>query len=331
MIRCIAFTTLCAALFSAFSGDAIQFKQEKSLPLSSGGGFDYVSIEPVSRRVLVAHSTRIEVFDADKGDKLGVVEGVEGAHGAIIVPEIGLGFATAGKKNALLVFDAKTYKVTKEIATGDGPDALLFVSATKEVWTMNHKAGTVTCVDATTLEVKATIEVGGKLEFGVEYLAQGLVFVNAEDKNFVAEIDAKKHTLVARIPLAPAESPTGLAIDQKHGILFAGCDKMMAVVDIAGGKVIATPAIGDGCDAAVFDADSNLAFASCGDGTTTIVREVDGKTFEVAGKIDTAAGARTCAIDPKTHNFWVCAGTRGKDDARLLVFGRVTTPPQPVK
>ena len=208
------------------------------------------------------------------------------------------------------------------MATGEGPDALLYVSTTKEVWTMNHRAGTITCVDASSLEVKATIEVGGALEFAQEYVAKGMVFVNSEDKNFVAQIDAKKHSVVARHELAPATTPTGLAIDEKNGILFAGCDQKLAILDASTGKVIATPEIGKGCDAVAFDAERMLAFASCGDGTTTVVHEADPKKFDVVAKIETAKGAKTCALDPKTHKLWLAASTRGQDDARLLVFAQ---------
>lgn len=314
----VAWSFLTAGV--AFAGDGTVFKKEKEIALGGGGSFDYLNADAAARRLLVAHSPNIEVFDLDSGEKLGMVEGVDGAHGALLVAEFKRGFATSGKKSALIVFDPTTFKSTKEIKTGEGPDALIYVAATKEVWTMNHKAGTITCVDASSLEVKATIEVGGKLEFAVEYPAKGLVFVNAEDKSFVAEIDAKKHALVARHDLAPAEEPTGLAIDTKKGILFCGCNEKMAVLDANTGKVLATPAIGKGCDAVAFDAERGFAFASCGDGTTTIVHEVKPGMFESVGQIETAKGGRTCAFDPKTHKLWVAAGTRGKEDARLIVF-----------
>jgi hypothetical protein len=304
----------------AFGGDAVTLKKEKEIALPGGGSFDYLTADSAARRLLVAHSPKIDVFDLDKGEKLGTVEGVDGAHGAVLVADVKRGFATSGKKNALIVFDASTFKNIQEVKTGEGPDALLYVTSAKEVWTMNHKAGTITCVDPSSLEVKATIEVGGKLEFPAEYAAKGLVFVNAEDKSFIAAVDVKKHAVVAKYELAPAEGPTGLAIDAKKGVLFAGCDEKLAVVDANTGKVLATPAIGRGCDAVGFDADRGLAFASCGDGTTTIVRETKAGTFEAVGKIETEKGGRTCAVDSKTHKLWVAAGQRGKDEVKLLVF-----------
>ncbi len=327
MNRLTLFTLLFGTTALLASGDKITFSKAKELALTGKGGFDYVSIDAASRRLYLAHSTKLEVVDLDKETAIGVVDGIDGAHGTALVPDLKRGYATAGKKKSLVVFDLATLKMIKEVPTGEGPDAVLYVSSMKEVWSINHRAGTITCVDASTLDVKETIDVGGTLEFAVEYPAKGLVFVNAEDKHFVAAIDAKTHKVLNKYPLAPAEGPTGLALDSKNGILFAGCDKMMAILDAATGKVIATPAIGDGCDAVAFDADQGLAFASCGDGTTTIVREVDAKTFEIAGTIQTAAGARTCAIDPKTHKLWLGSGSRGKDDVKLLCFARDAAKP----
>jgi DNA-binding beta-propeller fold protein YncE len=320
--KSIAFLTVAALAGVALAAD-VTLRKEKEIPLPGKGGFDYVNADAAARRAFVAHGTKIDVVDLDSGAVVGSVEGVEGAHGALLAPGTKLGFATAGRKKRLIAFDAATLKATKEIETGEGPDALLYVSTTKEVWTMNHRAGTVTCVDAASLEVKATIEVGGALESAVEYVAKGMVFVNVENKSQIAAIDAKKHEVLARWALDPAKEPTGLAIDEKKGVLFAGCGSgHMAVVDAATGKVLATPAIGDHCDACAFDPETGLAFASCGDGTTTVVRAGEDGTFTAAAKIDTAPGARTCAVDRKTHKLWVCAGTRGKDDVRLLVFGQ---------
>lgn len=316
----VSVSSLLCAIAIAVGGDTVSYKKSNEIAMPGGSYWDYLSIDTAGRRLFVAHAPNIEVFDLDKGERLGMVEGVEGAHGAWVHPDLQHGFATAGKKNAVEVFDPKTLKVIKEIAVGKNPDALLYVTTTKEIWSIDHSGGTVTCVDPVSFEVKSTIEVGGKLEFAQEWPAKGLVFVNVEDKSEVAAIDAKEHKVLARYPLAPAAEPTGMALDVKNGLVFCGCDKMLAVLDAATGKVLTTQAIGSGCDAVAFDAEKGLVFASCGDGTTAIVRELDPKKFEVAGTIQTAPGARTCTVDPKTHKLWTVAGTRGKDDAKLLSF-----------
>jgi YVTN family beta-propeller protein len=333
MARLVACASLAIVLFGAIaSADPTPapaparpaYEKAKELPLPGATGFDLLSVDAASRHLLVAHSTRVEVVDLDGARAAAVVEGLEGAHQAIVLPDGKTGCVTEGKRKKLAVFDAATWKVSKEIDTGDGPDALLFVATTKEVWVMNHRDGTVTCVDPATWTVTATVDVGGALELAVESASRGLVFVNVEDKDQVAVLDAKKHAVVARYALAAAKGPTGIALDDARGVLFCGCDEAIAMLDAASGAVLATLPIGKHCDSVAFDAEKRLAFASCGDGTVGIVRELDPKGFESAGSVATAPGGRTCVLDPKTHALWVASGTRGKDDLRLVELTPVT-------
>jgi DNA-binding beta-propeller fold protein YncE len=292
--------------------------KEKEIALAGEGSWDYVTVDSGAGRIYVAHSTQIDVIDTKTNTKVGQVDGVDGAHGTAIVPDLKRGFSTSGKNNKLIVFDLGTLKMTNEVATGVGPDAVLYVSSQGEVWTMNHKGGTITCVDAKTLEVKKTIEVGGALEFPAEDPAKGLVYVNVEDKSLLAVIDAKKHEVTERYAVAPGEEPAGLAIDRKNGLLFLGCgNKKLAVMEAATGKVVASLDIGEHCDGVAFDAETGNIFASCR-GASSAFHEKDAKTFEPLGSLD---AGKTCAIDPKTHKLFITSGTRGeKDSVKVLVY-----------
>jgi DNA-binding beta-propeller fold protein YncE len=294
--------------------------KEKEIVLAGGTSFDYVSVDSAGGRVYVAHSPKIDVIDAKKGMKIGEVDGVDGAHGAIAVPEFKRGFATAGRKNKLIVFDLETFKVTKEVDTGGNPDALLYVSSTKEVWTFNGQGKNATCVDASTLEVKATIKLDGQPEAAVEAVEKGVVYVNLEDKSSIAEVDAKKHEVVGTHSLAPGDGPTGLAFDSKHGLLFSGCgNKKLVIVDVAGWKVAGAVDIPQGCDGVVFDPGTSNAVASCSSGVS-VVHVKDAKTFEPLAAPD--AKGRTCGLDEKTHKVYVATGPkRGeKGDVKILVL-----------
>jgi len=78
---------------------------------------------------------------------------------------------------------------------------------------------------------------------------------------------------------------------------------MMAVVDADNGKILATPPIGEGVDANTFDPGKGLAFASCGEGVLTVVKEESPNKFSVVDNIPTQQGARTMALDEKTHDL----------------------------
>ena len=127
--------------------------------------------------------------------------------------------------------------------------------------------------------------------------------MNLEDKSAVVKVDAQKLTAGEKWPLAPCEEPSGMAIDAKHHRLFIGCsNKLMAVMDTVSGKVVATLPIGEGVDANGFDPGTGLAFSSNGDGTLTVVHEDSPDKFRVVENVKTQRGARTMALDLKTHN-----------------------------
>ena len=183
----------------------------------------------------------------------------------------------------MTVFDLKTLKQTAKIKIeGENPDAILYDPFSKRVFTFNGRSKNATVIDATNDKVVGNIPLDGKPEFGAAD-GKGMVYVNIEDKSEVTSIDAKKAAVVKSWPLAPCEEPSGLAMDQKHRRLFSGCgNKMMAVMDADSGKVIATPAIGEGVDANAFDADQQYAFSSNGrDGNLTIVHEDSPDKFSV--------------------------------------------------
>jgi hypothetical protein len=90
---------------------------------------------------------------------------------------------------------------------------------------------------------------------------------------------------------------------------------MMAVVNADTGKVMATLPIGDGVDATTFDEETSLAFASCGEGVLNVIREASSDQFSVAENVPTQPGARTLALDSKTHNVYVVTAKFGPPPA----------------
>jgi hypothetical protein len=77
------------------------------------------------------------------------------------------------------------------------------------------------------------------------------------------------------------------------------------MLDTENGKVIDTVPIGAGVDGCVFDDATQLAFASCGDGTTIIAREETPDKLTILQTLNTERGARTMALDPKSHCIYL--------------------------
>ena len=276
------------------------------IPIGGDGGWDILTIDSSANRLYLSHATKVVVVDLTRNTVAGEIADTPGVHAFVAIPELGRGFSSNGKESKSSVVDLTTLKTTSKIDTGANPDAVVYEPRHGEVYVFNHTGNSVTVINAKAATVSATIPLGGNPEFAVVDEAAGRVYCNIEDKSEVAVIDADKHEVVAHWSLTPGEEPSGIALDAKHHRLFSGChNKMMVMLDTETGKVVANVPIGAGVDGCAFDDASQLAFASCGDGTTTIAKEEMPDKLIVLQVLKTQRGARTMAVDPKTHRIYL--------------------------
>ena len=289
---------------TAIAEDLYKFLNE--IPIGGEGGWDYVTVDAAARILYLSHATKVIVVDLTKNAIIGEIGDTPGVHGFIVAPELERGFASNGKESKASIVDLKTLRTISKIETGTNPDALVYEPVRGEVYFFNHSGNSATVINAKTPSVVSTIALGGSPEFAAVDGTAGRVYCNIEDKSEVAVIDTAKHQVVVRWPLAPGTEPTGMAFDGAHHRLFVGCsNKFMTMLDTETGKVVATVPIGAGVDACAFDHSTQLAFASCGDGTTTIAKEETPEKLTVVQTLTTERGARTMALDPQTHRIYL--------------------------
>lgn len=274
----------------------------KTYKLGGDGGWDYLTADATARRIYISRATHVMVVDADSGKSVGDIPDTPGVHGIALAQDLARGFTSNGRDGTVSIFDIKTLATSNKVKVGQNPDAILYEPANRRVFTFNGGSHDSTVIDAAKGTVLGTIKLDGKPEFAVSD-GKGEVFVNIEDKSEMEVIDPGKLEVTSKWPLAPCESPSGLAMDRKNRRLFVGCDnKMMAVVNADSGKVLATLPIGEGVDATAFDEETGLAFASCGEGVLTVVHEDSPDKFRVIENVPTQPGARTMTLDSSTHN-----------------------------
>ncbi|MFT3827959.1 MAG: YncE family protein [Chitinophagaceae bacterium] len=302
-----SFTCLCLTALSFSPATKAQaqngFHVVKTFHIASNGGWDYLAVGP-GNKLYVSHGTQVNILDKNSGDSVGFIPNTTGVHGIAFVPELGKGFTTNGRLNTVSVFELATGVVTAQIATGDNPDAILYDKFSKKLFTCNGRSKNITVIDPATSKVVATIDAGGKPETAVSD-EKGKVYVNIEDKNEIIVLDLKNNRVENRWSLAPAEGPTGLAIDRITNRLFAGCDKLLVVVDAGNGKIIDKITIGDGCDGVAFDNATKTIFTSNGEGTMTVIAEQSANAYVVKETVATKKGARTIAIDETSHTLYL--------------------------
>ena len=277
----------------------------KTVPVPGDEGWDYVTVDPDARRVYISHATHVVVMNADTYAIEGDIPDTQGVHGIALAPDAGRGYVSAGRANTAVIFDLKSLKPLGTVATDGNPDAIVYDPVSKRVFTLNGRGQNTTAINAADGTVAGKLALGGKPEFAAAD-GKGSVFVNIEDTNQLVEFSAQNLTETHRWPLAPCKSPSGLAMDVKNRRVFSVCDeKVMTVVDADSGKVVATPEICDGPDAAGYDPAANLAFASCGDGHLTVVHQDSPDKYTVVEQVATKRSARTMGLDPKTHKIFL--------------------------
>ena len=298
-------TTVIAAL-SVSNAQTTGLHITKTLHIASSGGWDYLEVGPVNDWLYVSHGTQVNVLNKKTGDSVGVIENTTGVHGIAFDAANGKGYTSNGRLNNVYVFDMNTNKVLATIPTGQNPDAIMYEPFSKKIITCNGRSKNLSIIDPAQNKVIDSVDVGGKPETAVSDGA-GKIFVNVEDKNEIVAIDAKTFKVLNHWSIAPADGPTGLAFDKVTKRLFAGCDKMLAVIDATTGKVIATPVIGDGCDGVAFDTGTKNIYTSNGNGTITVIHEESADKFTVVENIVTKRGARTITIDKTTGLLYLPA------------------------
>jgi YVTN family beta-propeller protein len=283
--------------------------------LGGEGGWDYLTVDERARRLYVSRSTRVVVVDVDSGKQVGEIPDTAGVHGIAIVSDLNRGFTSNGRDGSVTIFDLKTLKSLGKVKVETNPDAIIYDPANRRVFAFNRGSSSASAIDAATGTVVGTVPLEGHPEFAASD-AKGTVFVNLDNKSEVVAIDSKSLQVKARWPLAPGEDPSGMAIDRKNGRLFIGCgNKKMIILDTSNGHVVADFPIGGGVDATAFDPETKLAFSSNGEGTLTIVQEDSPSKFHLVENVTTQRGARTMALDPKTHRVYLATAQFGPPPA----------------
>jgi len=331
--RIAASVLILLAIDTATLAAAESYTLLKTVPVPGDGGWDYLTVDEAGRRVYISHGNQVDVLDADSYELKGTIPDTKGVHGIAVAADLGRGFTSNGRADTVTIFDLKNLKNLGEVKTGKNPDSIIYDPSTKQVFAFNGGGKSATVIDAAAGKVAGTIDLAGQPEFAAADGA-GNVFVNLEDKNTVVKIDAKNLKVLDRWPLAPGETPTGMAMDPKSKRLFVGCrNKFLVIVDADNGKVVDKQPIGERVDATAFDPETGNIFSSCGDGTVTVVHADGNDKYSVVETIKTKTGSKTMALDPKTHKLFLASadfkadkpGTRPTVVPKtfaVLVFGK---------
>jgi DNA-binding beta-propeller fold protein YncE len=299
----------------------------KTVKAGGGGGFDYVYADSDGRRLYIPRTgqggpnaapggptPRISVFNLDTLESVGEISGYN-ARGAAVDPKSGHGFASS---KPVVMWDTKTLAVIKTIDVQGGPDGIMFDPFNARVWVFSHGQPNATIINAADGSIAGTMDLGGAPEQAVTD-GKGHIYVDLEDKDKIAAVDAKTLTVTAQYDISSkGKGPGGLAFDVKNHVLFASCHEpaVMVILNSEDGKILDALPIGTGTDGATFNPATMEAFSSNGDGTLTVIKESSPTSFAVEQNLTTMPRAKTLTLDSKTNHI-------------LLIAAEYAPPPAP--
>jgi YVTN family beta-propeller protein len=303
-VWCIVIMSIGCACSQAQS----DYRLVNTISLPGEGFWDYVSVDEANNRLYVSHSSMVHVVDLKTGKQVGEIADTKGVHGIAIASDLNKGFTSNGRDASVTVFNLKTLEKIENVkVSGENPDAILYDSYSKRVFTGNGGSSSFTVIDAVNNKVVGTIPLDGKPE-AIVTDGNGKIYVNIEDKSCINVIDANTLKVINRWPLSSGEEPTGLALDNQNHLLFSACgNELIVVTDAFTGKEVTTVPIGEGCDGAFFDPYYKRAYASNGEGTLTVIQEDNTTSFHVLETVATQQGARTMTLDKSSHHLYLPA------------------------
>ena len=302
--------SLLLGVFTASGATTVAYHLANTFKFGAAPGgreyFDYITVDPASRRIYLSHGTEVLVVNADTGTLEGKISGLKLSHGVALVPGLDHGFITDGEQGKIIIFDLKTLKVIGSAPAANDADSILYDPVSKDVFSFNGDSRTSTVLDPTSGKVVGTIELGGAPEFAVAD-GRGMIYDNLEDKSEVVAIDSRDLTIKSRWPISPAGAPAPMAIDRDHRRLFvSGRDpQMLVILNADDGKVVQSFPISAGADASIYDPKTGRIFVSTREGWIHIFHEDSPDHFSEAGKIETEFGAKTMGFDSKTDQLFV--------------------------
>jgi DNA-binding beta-propeller fold protein YncE len=302
---------LLAVLCGATAHAATTYHLAKTIPLPGNTGWDGLYADAIGRRLYITRGTSVQVIDTKKDQLIGRIDGFVGNHGVTVDHRSGRGFISDGAGNAVTIFDLTDLtRIGEPVHVGRGPDCIVLDPATERVFTFNVRSNDSTVIDAVSGDVVGTIKLPGVPGFAVAD-GRGHIYDNIEDKDEIVSIDAQSLRIDNTWSIAPGRIPLGIAMDLKNRRLFSMCGNQLMIVSDPDAGVLATTApIGSGFDAAAFDPKHEEVFVpSADDGTVTIFDEVTPNIYAEVAAVRTQKGARTIALDERTHVVYAVAAT----------------------
>jgi DNA-binding beta-propeller fold protein YncE len=296
--------------------------------------FDYQWLDPVNRRLYIAHlgDSSLLVFDLDGQRVIQEVSGLPSVHGVVAAPEQHQVFATATAEKTLALIDDRTFHVEARVPAGEYPNGLAYDPKSGRVFVSNNSGIGVGVVDVKSAHALAGIDIGGGAG-NTQYDAEsGHVLAAVHGRAVLADIDPVSLRVTSRVALSRVSTCHGLLVASSLRLVFAACrggaGPTLVVVDLHERRQLETLPLPPDIDVLAFDPGLQRLYAASETGTVAVFALDSDRAATEMGRGFVGPNAHTVAVDPVTHRvYFPIANVAGRPVLRVMnPIGAAPTP-----
>jgi len=278
--------------------------QYVNLPLHQLGGFDHADVHIESGRVYVAHTAvgTVEIIDGEHAKHLATLPSCPEASGVLCAQNDNMVFAAARGAGKVLVIDALTNRVLREVQAGSMPNGLAWDSKRKQLLAADVKDNHAKLIDPYSGKLISALELAGRPRWCAYSSKKDQFLVNIREPAGVAILAAEDMSQKAFLPVS-ITGPHGLDIDDKSGLVYVACDGgAVVVLDISTGHEEAVVPIRGGPDVIWLNIDRHRLY--CAIGKPGVIEVIDTEKLVADEKVNTEEGTHTFTFDKKRQRLY---------------------------
>jgi DNA-binding beta-propeller fold protein YncE len=286
------------------------------------GRIDHLSIDTTARRLFVAAlaSNTVEAIDLGAGKVERSLAGFHEPQGIGQPLESTLVAVANGGSGDLVMFARDNYRVMHTVRLGDDADNVRFDRRTGRFY-VGYGSGAIGVVSQQGERVGEVALAAHPESFQLEGTG-ARIFVNVPGARQISVIDRDALKLLATWPVISASANYPMALDEATHRLFVGCRRPAVVLtfDTESGKQLSSAdTVGD-TDDMFYDAKRKRLYVIGGDGFVDVFERDGADRLRRAGRVATAAGARTGLFVPDEDVLYVAAPHRGSQRAEIRAY-----------
>ena len=297
-----------ALLDSSFAADPGKLTAGKPLALTgTHGRFDFLTVDAAHRRLLAAHTGNesLDVIDLDKEQLVKAVP-TGAAQSSAVDAKNQRYYVAVSKPPQMAIVDAEKLTVLGQVPLPGPADIMAFDATTSLAYVGHDDAKEVWVVDPAAKKIAATVALPGEgpedvwIDGPAHRAYQAVKLANT-----VAVIDTEKKSIVEKWATAPAEGPHGMAFfAETSELAIAGANGKLSVLSTKDGHLLASADIAKGVDQIACDSTLHRIYCASGAGKISVLSLENGHLTPLPD-VTTPQGARSIAVDQKTHTVWI--------------------------